>query len=197
MPMSQTDHKAERWITKHKQWRDEFIELRQIVLDAGLNETIKWMHPCYMLDDKNVIILQDFKNYCAMMFIKGALLDDPAGMLVKLTENTQAARQLRFTNVDEITEMAHIIKAYVNQAIEVEKAGLEVEFKDTSEFNMPEEFQTALDENPALKSAFEALTPGRQRGYLLYFSGAKQSKTRTSRVEKYTQHILDGKGLND
>jgi uncharacterized protein YdeI (YjbR/CyaY-like superfamily) len=141
--------------------------------------------------------MHGFKEYCALLFMKGVLLKDALGILIQQTENVQSARQIRFTSVEEIEEMEHILKAYIDEAIEVEKAGLEVEFKETSEFDIPEEFQKKLDKTPALKTAFKALTPGRQRGYLLYFSGAKQSKTRTARVERYTQQILDGKGLND
>lgn len=192
-----TNPKVDTFISKADKWQDAFEQLRKIAQETELTEEFKWGKPCYTLAGKNVFLMHGFKNYCALLFMKGALLDDPADLLIAQTKNTQSARQLRFTHADEIEEMAHIIKAYMQQAIEVEEAGLEVEYKDTSEFDMPEEFQSKLDENPALKTAFESLTPGRQRGYLLYFSGAKQSKTRTSRVEKYTQHILDGKGLDD
>lgn len=190
--------KVDFYFNKAGQWQEAFKLLRTIALDCDLTEELKWGHPCYTVDDdKNVVLMHGFKNYCALLFMKGALLKDEIGILVQQTKNVQSARQIRFTSADEIEEMAHIIKAYIREAIEAEKAGLEVEMKETSEFEMPEEFQNKLDENPALKAAFAALTPGRQRGYLLYFSSAKQSKTRASRVEKYTQHILDGKGLND
>jgi uncharacterized protein YdeI (YjbR/CyaY-like superfamily) len=189
--------KVDFFFDKATQWQEEFRQLRTIVLDCGLTEELKWGVPCYTFQDSNIVLMHGFKKYCALLFMKGALLKDEAGILVQQTKNVQAARQIRFTSGDEIEEMAHIVKAYIQKAIEVEKAGLEVALKETSEFDMPEEFQLKLDKNPALKTAFEALTPGRQRGYLLYFSSAKLSKTRTARVEKYTQHILDGKGLND
>lgn len=195
--MTQESPKVDGYIRKNNQWGKELECLRAIVLDCGLIEDVKWKVPCYMFEGNNIVLMHVFKKYCALLFIKGALLKDPAGILIQQTKNTQSARQIRFTTVDEIEEMEHILKAYIQEAIEVEKAGLEVEFKETSEFDVPEEFQAKLDENPALEAAFEALTPGRQRAYLLYFSGAKQPKTRTSRVERYTQHILDGKGLND
>ena len=195
--MNRTNPKVDFFFSKAKQWQEEFEKLRMIVLNCGLTEELKWGVPCYTFENSNIVLLHGFKEYCALLFHKGALLKDPIGILVQQTENVQAARQIRFTNVEEIDEMEHILKAYIQEAIEVEKAGLEVEFKETSEFNVPEEFQKKLDENPALKTAFEALTPGRQRGYLLYFSGAKQTKTREARVEKYMQHILNGKGLND
>lgn len=189
--------KVDKFVSKAKTWQEEFEELRRILLDSGLTEDFKWGKPCYTLGESNIVLMHGFKEYCALLFFKGVLLEDAADILISQTENTQATRQIRFTNADEIVEMEHILKAYINNAIEVEKAGLEVEYKETSEFNMPEEFQHILDENPDLKFAFEALTPGRQRGYLLYFSGAKQSKTRTSRVEKSVQKILNGEGLND
>jgi len=195
--MNKMNPKVDFFFHKAKQWQEEFEKLRMIVLECGLTEELKWGVPCYTFENSNIVLMHGFKEYCALLFHKGALLKDPVGILVQQTENVQAARQIRFTNVEEIDEMEHILKAYIQDAIEVEKAGLEVEFKETSEFKVPEEFQKKLDENPALKAAFEALTPGRQRGYLLYFSGAKQSKTREARIEKYMQHILDGKGLND
>jgi uncharacterized protein YdeI (YjbR/CyaY-like superfamily) len=195
--MNGMNPKVDFFFNKAEKWQEEFEKLRTIVLDCGLSEELKWGVPCYTFQDSNIILIHGFKEYCALLFMKGALLEDAMGILIQQTDNVQAARQIRFTDVEEIEEMEHILKGYINEAIEVEKAGLEVEFKETSEFNMPEEFQNKLDENPALKTAFEALTPGRQRGYLLYFSGAKQPKTRRSRVEKYTQQILDGKGLND
>jgi len=195
--MNRTNPKVDFFFRKAEKWQEEYEKLRTIVLDCGLIEELKWGVPCYTYENSNIVLIHGFKEYCALLFHKGALIKDPIGILVQQTENVQAARQIRFTNVEEIDEMEHVLKAYIQEAIEVEKSGLEVEFKKTSEFNMPEEFQKKLDEDPALKTAFEALTPGRQRGYLLYFSAPKQSKTRETRVEKYTQHILDGKGLND
>jgi uncharacterized protein YdeI (YjbR/CyaY-like superfamily) len=189
--------KVDFFFNNAKQWQEEFEQLRTIVLDCGLTEELKWGVPCYTYQNSNIVLIHGFKEYCALLFHKGALLKDPVGILIQQTENVQAARQIRFTNIEEIVEMEHILKAYIQEAIEVEKAGLEVEYKETSEFNMPEEFQERLDASPDLKTAFEVLTPGRQRGYLLYFSGAKQSKTRAARVEKYIPQILAGKGLND
>jgi uncharacterized protein YdeI (YjbR/CyaY-like superfamily) len=182
---------------KVNNWQEELKQLRMILLDCGLTEELKWSFPCYMFEDSNILLMSAFKEYCALSFFKGALLKDANGLLDKPGENTQAARLFRFTSVEEIIEMEPIIKAYVNEAIEVEEAGLKVEFKATSDLIIPEEFQNKLDENPALRTAFEALTPGRQRGYIIYFSGAKKSKTRALRVEKYMQRILNGKGLHD
>jgi len=195
--MNRMNPKVDFFFRKADKWQEEFEKLRTIILECGLTEELKWGVPCYTFQEKNIVLMHGFKEYCALLFHKGALLKDPIGILIQQTKNVQAARQIRFTNVEEIDEMEHVLKAYIQEAIEAEKAGLEVEFKETAEFNMPEEFQKKLDENPALKTAFEALTPGRQRGYLLYFSGAKQSKTREARIEKYMQHILNGKGLND
>jgi uncharacterized protein YdeI (YjbR/CyaY-like superfamily) len=195
--MSSRTPQVDGYIRKNKQWQAELERLREIILDCGLTEEVKWKHPCYTLDGNNIVLIHEFKEYCALLFFKGSLLKDPIGVLVQQTENVQAARQIRFTSTDEIVEMEHIVKAYINEAIVVEKAGLKVELKETAAFPMPEEFQCKLDENPALKTAFEALTPGRQRAYLLHFSQPKQSKTRTSRVEKWMQQILDGKGMND
>ena len=189
--------KVNEYLRKAQKWQEEFEKLRMIVLDCGLTEELKWGHPCYTFQQSNIVLIHGFKEYCALLFFKGALLNDPNGILIQQTENVQAARQIRFTNVREIVEMEPILKAYINEAIEVEKAGLEVNYKKTSEFKIPEEFQKKLDEIPALKTAFDALTPGRQRGYILYFSAPKQSKTRESRVEKCLQQILNGKGLND
>ncbi|WNC13763.1 YdeI family protein [Brevibacillus brevis] len=189
--------KVDEFLTKSKKWKPEFEKLREIVLDCGLTEDFKWMHPCYTFEKKNIVLIHGFKEYCALLFHKGALLQDAQGILIQQTENVQAARQIRFTNVQEIVDMEPILKAYILEAIEVEKAGLEVEFKKTTEFTVPEEFQMKLDENPALQTAFERLTPGRQRAYLHYFSEPKQAKTRESRIEKYVQQILDGKGLHD
>ncbi|RBP03881.1 YdeI family protein [Rossellomorea aquimaris] len=196
--MIKPNRKVDGFIKKTKTWKEEFERLRSILLGfEELDEEIKWMHPCYTLEGKNIVLMHGFKDYCALLFHKGALLKDPDGILVQQTENVQAARQIRFTNVQEIIEMKPILKAYIQEAIEVEKAGLQVELKKTEEYTIPEELQTKFDEVPALKTAFEELTPGRQRAYILYFSKAKQSKTRESRIEKYMEHILDGKGLND
>lgn len=195
--MNRMNPKVDEFMSKAQKWQEEFERLRGILLDCGLTEELKWGVPCYTFGKRNIVLIHGFKEYCALLFHKGALLKDPVGILVQQTENVQAARQIRFTNVEEIDEMENILKAYIQEAIEVEKAGLQVVLKKTAEFNMPEEFQKKLDENPDLKNAFESLTPGRQRGYLLYFSGAKQSKTREARIEKYMRHILDGKGLND
>ena len=189
--------KVDFYFTKKKKWQKEIEHLRIIVLDTGLTEELKWGCPCYMLEKSNIVLIHVFKEYCALLFFKGALLKDTDGILVQQTKNVQATRQLRFISVDEIIEMEPILKAYIYEAIEVEKAGLKVPLKKTKEFNMPEEFQKRLDKSPDLKTAFKALTPGRQRGYLLYFSAPKQSKTRESRIEKYTQAILNGKGVND
>lgn len=198
MTNNKKNRKVDGFLKKAKQWKEEFEKLRSIILDCEeLTEEFKWMHPCYTLEDKNIVLIHGFKNYCALLFHKGALLKDPHEILIQQTENVQAARQIRFTNKEEIVEMEGILKEYIHQAIKVEKDGLEVELKKTEEYTIPEELQVKFDELPELKTAFEALTPGRQRAYILYFSKAKQSKTRESRVEKYTQHILNGKGLND
>lgn len=171
--------------------------LRKICLDCGLTEDYKWMHPCYTFQDKNIVLIHGFKDYCALLFHKGVLLKDTNKILIQQTEHVQAARQIRFTNLKEIVEMESIIKTYIFEAIEVEKIGLEVKMKKTDEFQMPVEFKKTLANNFELRDAFEALTPGRQRGYLLYFSKAKQSKTRESRIEKCIPKIFKGKGLND
>jgi uncharacterized protein YdeI (YjbR/CyaY-like superfamily) len=189
--------KVDRVINKAKKWREEFEKLRKIILDCGLTEELKWGWPCYTFQKSNVVLIHGFKGYCALLFFKGVLLKDSNRILIQQTENVQAARQLRFTNVREIERMKTILKTYIKDAIEVEKAGLKVDYKKTSEFKIPEEFQNKLNKNPALKTAFEALTPGRQRGYIFYFSQPKQSKTRASRVEKCLPQILDGKGLDD
>ncbi len=188
---------VEFFFSKAKQWKEEYGKLRTIVLDCPLNEELKWGQPCYSFEDKNIVLIHGFKEYCALLFMKGALLKDPKGILIQQTENVQAARQIRFKNVQEIVGMKYTLKTYIEEAIEVEKAGLKVELKKTSEFKMPVEFQKKLEQTPALKTAFQALTPGRQRAYLLYFSAAKQSQTRESRIEKYVKAILKGKGLND
>ncbi|MFP3794320.1 YdeI/OmpD-associated family protein [Bacillus subtilis] len=197
MTNSRTNPKVDEFLSKAKKWKEKFEKLRTIILDCELTEDFKWMHPCYTYNNKNVVLIHGFKEYCALLFHKGALLQDAHGILIQQTENVQAARQIRFTNVQEINELENILKAYIHEAIEVEKAGLKVEVNKNIELNIPEELQNKFDEIPALKIAFEALTPGRQRAYTLYFSQAKQSKTRESRVEKYVQKILDGKGLKD
>jgi uncharacterized protein YdeI (YjbR/CyaY-like superfamily) len=195
--MTTMNPKVDFFFSKAKTWKEEFKKLRAIVLDCGLTEELKWGKPCYTFQKANIVLIHGFKDYCALLFFKGALLKDTKGILIQQTENVQSARQIRFTNVREIVNMEPILKAYIKEAIEVEKAGLKVNYKKTSEFKVPEEFQNKLDEIPALKAAFEALTPGRQRGYLFYFSQPKQSKTRAARVEKCVQQILNGKGLDD
>ncbi|TDL92240.1 hypothetical protein E2R55_04090 [Vibrio vulnificus] len=197
MTKSRTNPKVDEFLGKAKKWKEEFETLRNIVLDCELTEEFKWMHPCYTFENKNIVLIHGFKEYCALLFHKGALLQDAHGILIQQTENVQGARQIRFTNVQEIVATESILKAYIHEAIEVEKAGLEVDFKKNEEFIIPEELHNKFDDIPALKTAFEALTPGRQRAYILYFSQAKQSKTRESRVEKCMQKILDGKGLKD
>ncbi|MFS0764070.1 YdeI/OmpD-associated family protein [Peribacillus phoenicis] len=188
--------KVDEFLSKATKWKEEYETLRNIVLDCELTEEFKWMHPCYTFEKKNIVLIHGFKEYCALLFHKGALLKDTHGILIQQTENVQGARQIRFTNLQEIVATESILKAYIHEAIEVEKAGLEVDFKKT-EFIIPEELQNKFDEIPALKTAFEALTPGRQRAYILHFSQPKQSKTRESRVEKCMQNILNGKGLKD
>lgn len=194
---NQTNPKVDGYISRSGKWQEELEQLRRIVLDSGLTEEFKWGVPCYTLQNSNVALLHIFKEYCAILFVKGALLNDLAGVLIQQTENVQSARQVRFTDVDEVVELEPVLKAYLKQAIELEKSGAKVDYKKTSEFAMPGEFQSKLDEMPALKTAFEALTPGRQRAYLLYFAAPKQSKTRAARVEKYLAQIMAGKGLND
>jgi uncharacterized protein YdeI (YjbR/CyaY-like superfamily) len=195
--MNGMNSRVDAFLGKAKKWREEFEKLRMIVLDCGLTEELKWGKPCYTFEQSNIVIIQGFKEYCALLFFKGALLHDANGILVKPGEHTQAGRQIRFTNVGEIVEMEPILKAYIHEAIEVERAGLKVDLKKTAAFTIPEEFQSKLDKSPALKTAFDALTPGRQRAYLLHFSAPKQRKTRESRVEKCIPQILNGKGLND
>ncbi|NPU92557.1 MAG: hypothetical protein HPY82_11675 [Gammaproteobacteria bacterium] len=194
---TETNPKVDAFLKKAKQWKEEFEKLREIALDCQLTEELKWGTPCYAFQKSNIIILQGFKETCAVLFPKGALLKDPKGVLEKPGENSQAACRIPFTSVREIVKMEATLRAYIDEAIAVEQAGLKVNFKKVSEFDMPEEFQKKLDEMPALKKAFEALTPGRQRGYILHFSAPKQAKTRESRVEKCMQDILAGKGLND
>ncbi|WP_434511065.1 YdeI/OmpD-associated family protein [Desulfitobacterium sp. AusDCA] len=197
MTNNKMNPKVDEFLGKAKRWQEELTKLRRIVLDCGLDEELKWYQPCYTFEGKNIVILQGFKEYCALAFFKGVLLKDIKGILISPTENVQEGRQIRFTNAQEIVEMEPILKAYIYEAIEVEKAGLKVIKKQTSDFTIPEEFQNKLDEIPALKTAFEALTPGRQRAYIFYFSQPKQSKTRESRIGKCMQQILNGKGLND
>jgi uncharacterized protein YdeI (YjbR/CyaY-like superfamily) len=189
--------KVDVFLSKSKDWQQEFTKLRAIILDCQLTEELKWGKPCYTFQKNNIVLMHGFKEYCALLFFKGALLNDAKGILIQQTENVQAARQIRFTNVREIVKMEPILKTYIYEAIAVEQAGLKVNYKKASEFSIPEEFQNKLDEIPALKTAFNALTPGRQRGYILYFSAPKQSKTRQSRVEKCMQQILNRKGLDD
>ena len=189
--------KVDWFFSKDTKWQKEYKKLRTIILDCGLTEELKWGCPCYTFEKSNIVLIHGFKEYCALLFFKGALLHDPNGILIQQTKNVQSARQIRFTNVKEIVKMEKILKAYIFEAIEVEKAGLKVKLKKTSEYKIPEEFQEKLDKTPALKTAFHALTPGRQRAYIFYFSQPKQSKTRESRVEKYTKQILNGKGLDD
>ncbi len=193
--MNTMNPKVDGYLRQAKTWQEEMEKLRRISLDCGLTEELKWGKPCYTFQKSNIVIIQGFKGFCALLFCKGALLKDPNGILKKF--GWQAARRIPFTNVREIAEMETVLKAYIREAMEAERAGLKVNYKKTSDFKIPEEFQNKLDETPALKAAFEALTPGRQRGYILYFSGAKQSKTRESRVEKCVRQILKGKGLND
>jgi uncharacterized protein YdeI (YjbR/CyaY-like superfamily) len=188
---------VDEFINNTKKWQKEFKKLRKIILDCQLNEELKWGYPCYTVENKNIVLIHGFKEYCALLFFKGSLLNDAKGILIRQSENTQAARQIRFTNVREIVDIESILKKYIHEAIKTEKAGLKVKFKKAAEFKIPEEFQTRLEKNSALRSAFEALTPGRQRGYILYFSAPKQSKTRESRIDKCMRQILTGKGLND
>jgi uncharacterized protein YdeI (YjbR/CyaY-like superfamily) len=189
--------KVDFYFNKAQKWQEELEQLRMILLDSGLNEELKWGVPCYTFQKSNIVLIHAFKEYCALLFFKGSLLKDSKGILIQQTNNVQAARQIRFTSVGEIIKMKPTLKAYVHEAVEVEKAGLKVEFKKTAEYSIPEEFQNKLEKMPGLKTAFKALTPGRQRAYLLYFSAAKQSKTREFRVEKCIPNILNGKGLDD
>jgi len=195
--MSIMNPKVDFFFNKAKKWHEEYEQLRMTVLDCGLVEELKWGVPCYTLEGKNIVLIHGFKEYCALLFMKGALLKDPKGILIQQTENVQSARQIRFTGAKEIVKMSPTLKAYIKEAIAVEKAGLKVDLKKTSEYTIPEEFQSKLDKNAALKRAFEALTPGRQRAYIFHFSQAKLSKTREARVEKYIPQILKGKGLDD
>jgi len=189
--------KVDWFFVKTDKWNEEFEKLRAIVLDCGLTEELKWGCPCYTFEKNNIVLIHGFKEYCALLFFKGALIHDTEGILVQQTKNVQSARQIRFANIHEIVTMEKTLKDYIHEAIEVEKAGLKVRLKEAEEFAVPEEFQSKLDKSPELQTAFKALTPGRQRGYLLYFSQAKQSKTREARIEENMQRILNGKGLND
>jgi uncharacterized protein YdeI (YjbR/CyaY-like superfamily) len=189
--------KVDWFFNKDTKWQKEYEKLRAIILDCGLTEELKWGCPCYTFENTNIGLIHGFKEYCALLFFKGALLNDPNGILIQQTKNVQSARQIRFTNLREILKMEKNLKAYVYEAIEVERAGLKVKLKKTSDFKIPDEFQKQLDKKPALKKAFEALTPGRQRAYIFHFSQPKLPKTREARVEKYIKQIINGKGLND
>ena len=189
--------KVDWFFDKATKWQKEFEKLRAIILDCGLIEELKWGQPCYTFQNTNIVLMHGFKEYCALLFFKGALLNDPNGILIQQTENVQSARQIRFADLKQIKKLEKTLKAYIYEAIEVERAGLKVKLKKTSEYKVPEEFKNKLDKMPALKKAFNALTPGRQRAYIFYFSQAKQPKTREARVEKYTKQILSGKGLDD
>jgi uncharacterized protein YdeI (YjbR/CyaY-like superfamily) len=189
--------KVDFFFNKAKQWQEEYERLRIIILDCGLTEELKWGCPCYTFEQNNIVLIHGFKVYCSILFFKGVLLNDIRSVLIQQTENVQSARQMRFTNLQEIVGTTTIIKGYIQEAIELEKAGLKVQLKAPSEFKVVEEFQDKLDHIPTLKTAFEALTPGRQRAYVLHFAAPKQSKTREQRVEKYMQKIMNGKGLDD
>ena len=189
--------KVDWFFSKKTKWQEAYSELRMLILDCGLTEELKWGCPCYTVANSNIVLIHGFKDYCALLIMQGALLKDKKKILVQQTENVQSARQIRFKNVEEILKNKSTIKSYIKEAIALEKAGMKVELKKTTEYKMPEEFETVLDDMLELKKAFQALTPGRQRGYLLYFSAPKQTKTKEARIEKYLQHILDGKGLND
>jgi len=189
--------KVDWFFSKDTKWQKEYEKLRMIILDCGLIEELKWGCPCYTFENTNIVLIHGIEEYYALLFFKGALLNDPNGILIQQTKNVQSARQIRFTNIKEIVKMEKNLKAYVYEAIEVERAGLKVKLKKTSDYKIPEEFQKNLDKNKALKTAFEKLTPGRQRAYIFYFSQAKQAKTREERVEKYMKQILNGKGLDD
>jgi len=189
--------KVDAFLSRTEKWQKEMEKLRMIVLDYQLTEELKWGVPCYTVKNNNVVLIQSFKDYCALLFVKGSLLSDTDGILIQQTENVQAGRQVRFTNISQIIELEAILKAYIFEATEIEKAGLKVEFKKTAEYNIPEELKVKFDEMPVLKTAFESLTPGRQRAYIFYFSQAKQAKTREARIEKYIPKILNGKGLDD
>ena len=194
---SDSNPKVEQYIERADKWQAEFAALRALLRDSPLTEDFKWGHPCYTVPSGNVVLIHGFKEYCALLFHKGALMKDPAGILIQQGKNSQSARQLRFTNVSEVEAQAANIKAYVLEAIEIEQAGLKVELKSADEFEVPEEFERQLNDMPALRTAFEALTPGRRRAYLMHFAGAKQSTTREARIAKCLPMIMEGKGLND
>ena len=196
-PINRMNPKVNWFFDKDTPWKESYEALRIIVLDCGLTEELKWGCPCYTINQKNVVLIHGFKDYCALLFHKGALLKDRQGILIQQTENVQSARQIRFKGLHEIVRLERLLKTYIHEAAEVEKAGLKVALKKTSGFEMPEEFALKLKALPALKKAFHALTPGRQRGYLLHFSSAKQSKTRAARIEKNVDRIMAGKGLED
>ena len=189
--------KANWFFSKKTKWQEEYSELRMLILDCGLTEELKWGCPCYTFKNSNIVLIHGFKDYCAMLFMQGALLKDPKKILIQQTKNVQSARQIRFKNIDDVLNSKSSIKAYIKEAIKIEKSGLKFELKKTIEYEIPAEFKTVLEDMPDLKKAFQTLTPGRQRGYLLYFSSAKQSKTRETRIEKYIHQILSGKGLDD
>lgn len=195
--MKDTNPKVDFYFDNDAKWQKEIVKLRSIILDCGLTEKLKWGVPCYMYQTKNIVLIHKFKEYCAILFFKGALLKDPHKILIQQSEQVQAARQARFTNAKEIDQQKKILKEYIYEAISVEEAGLQIKYKKTNAYPIPEELQEQFDKDPSLKKAFKELTPGRQRGYLLFFASAKQSKTRTSRIEKNKQHIFNGKGLND
>ena len=195
--MNNMNPKVDWFFAKDTKWQKEYEKLRTIILDCGLMEELKWGCPCYTFENTNIVLIHGFKEYCALLFFKGALLNDPHGILIQQTKNVQSARQIRFTDVTEIAKMEKVVKAYVYEAIEVERAGLKVKLKKTADFKVPEEFQKRLNRSAALKKAFESLTPGRQRAYIFYFSQAKLSKTREERVEKNIPKIIKGKGLDD
>lgn len=195
--MAETNPKVDWYFTKNKEWQKEIVLLRKIILESDLTEELKWGVPCYTYNKSNVVLIHVFKEYCALLFHKGVLLKDPEKLLIQQTENVQVARQIRFTDAKEISRLKSVLKAYIKEAIEVEKSGMKAPMKKTKDFEMPEEFKSAPSKNAKLKKAFEALTPGRQRGYLLFFSSAKQAKTREARIEKYIPVILEGKGIDD
>jgi uncharacterized protein YdeI (YjbR/CyaY-like superfamily) len=195
--MNQKNPKVDWFFDKGGKWQGEYAKLRTVCLDSGLTEELKWGCPCYTFEKKNIVLIHGFKEYCALLFFKGALLKDPKGILIQQTENVQSARQIRFTSEREIATLKSSLKAYIKEAVEIEKAGVKVNYRKTADFKTPEEFQIKLDKVAGLKQAFKALTPGRQRAYLMYFGQPKQSKTRAARVEKYVPQILRGKGLDD
>ena len=197
MTSNQKNPKVDLYLTQETKWRDEYQRLREIALDCRLSEEVKWGAPCYTDQGRNIVLIHGFKEYCALLFFNGALLNDAKALLIQQTENVQAARQIRFTSVEQIAALETDLKAYIHDAIAVEQAGLKVDRKKTADFTVPAELQAKLDAVPAVKTAFEALTPGRQRAYLFYISGAKQGKTREARVEKCVPRILEGKGLDD